>query len=382
MIYFDNSATTKMDPSVLQTYDAVCQNIWGNSSSLHSWGEKAFNLLEQSRKQIADLMDCYPDEIYFTSGGTESDNWAIKGTAMEKRPYGKHIITSSVEHAAVMNSMKHLEKMGFDVTYLPVDDEGRVSPEDVRKAIRKDTILVSIMAINNEIGTIQPIEEIAEILNDYPKIHFHVDSVQAIGKGVEKLIRNPRVDFLAFSGHKFHAPRGTGFMYKKRGRMVQPLIDGGGQEKNLRGGTENLPAIAGMAKALRLLMEDEDQKVAHQRAIKDRIYQHISQFDKVHIFSKNDETFAPHILCFTIDGVRGESIVHAFEKYDIYISTTSACSSKKGDIAGTLAAMKVPEKIATSAVRVSLDEHNTLEEADEFNHVFDKLYEEFKMINS
>lgn len=382
MIYFDNSATTQVDDQVLATYNKVSQDIWGNPSSLHAWGEQAFNLLEQSRKQIATLMQVFPDEIYFTSGGSEGDNWAIKGTAMEKRPYGKHLITSSVEHPAVLNTMAHLERLGFEVTYLPVDKNGRVSANDLEKAIRKDTILVSIMAINNEIGTIEPIDQIAQVLEKYPKIHFHVDAVQAIGKGVAQLLNNSRIDLMTFSGHKFHAPRGVGFMYKKRGRMIQPLIDGGGQEKGLRGGTENLPAIAGMAKALRLLLDNEDQKVKKQRQIKDKIYNHIKQFDKVHLFSKDDNSFAPHILCFTIDGVRGETIVHAFENYGIYISTTSACSSKKGTIAGTLDAMKVPEKIATSAVRISLDEHNTMAQADEFIQVFDQLYEKFKMINS
>lgn len=382
MIYFDNSATTKVDDQVLETYNKVSQNIWGNPSSLHAWGEKAFNLLEQSRKQIADLMHCNADEIYFTSGGSEGDNWAIKGTAMEKMPYGKHLITSSVEHPAVSNTMAHLEKMGFEVTYLPVDKEGRVSAKDLKAAIRKDTVLVSIMAINNEIGTIEPIDELAKVLEDYPKIHFHVDAVQAIGKGIDDLLANPRIDLMTFSGHKFHAPRGIGFMYKKRGRMIQPLIDGGGQEKALRGGTENLPAIAGMAKALRLLLDNETEKVAMQRKIKQKIYNHIVNFDKVHIFSQPTTQFAPHILCFTIDGVRGETIVHAFEKYGIYISTTSACSSKKGTIAGTLNAMHVPESIASSAVRISLDEHNTMAEAEEFIKVFDQLYEKFKMINS
>lgn len=382
MIYFDNSATTQVDDQVLATYNKVSQDIWGNPSSLHAWGEQAFNLLEQSRKQIATLMQVFPDEIYFTSGGSEGDNWAIKGTAMEKRPYGKHLITSSVEHPAVLNTMAHLERLGFEVTYLPVDKNGRVSATDLEKAIRKDTILVSIMAINNEIGTIEPIDQIAQVLEKYPKIHFHVDAVQAIGKGAAQFLNNSRIDLMTFSGHKFHAPRGVGFMYKKRGRMIQPLIDGGGQEKGLRGGTENLPAIVGMAKALRLLLDNEDQKVKKQRQIKDKIYNHIKQFDKVHLFSKDDNSFAPHILCFTIDGVRGETIVHAFENYGIYISTTSACSSKKGTIAGTLDAMKVPEKIATSAVRISLDEHNTMAQADEFIQVFDQLYEKFKMINS
>ena len=381
-MYFDNSATTKIDPQVLQTYQTVCEKVWGNPSSLHNLGEHAFNLLEQARKQVADLIGRKQDEIFFTSGGTESDNWAIKGTAIEKHIYGKHLITSSVEHPAVINTMKQLEKLGFEVTYLPVDKEGRVSCEDLRKAIRKDTILVSIMAVNNEVGSIQPIDEIAEVLKDYPKIHFHVDAVQAVGKGLGKMLKNERIDLMSFSGHKFHAPRGIGFMYKKEGRMIAPLLTGGGQEKNLRSGTENLPAIAAMAKALRLVVENEDEYSKRQQKIKEKIYDHVEKFDKAVIFSERDKNFAPHVLCFAIKGVRGETIVHAFEDNDIYISTTSACSSKKHTVSSTLSSIGIDDGIATSAVRVSLDENNTLEEAEEFNKVFDELYEKFQMINS
>lgn len=381
-MYFDNSATTKIDPQVLQTYQTVCEKVWGNPSSLHNLGEHAFNLLEQARKQVADLIGRKQDEIFFTSGGTESDNWAIKGTAIEKHIYGKHLITSSVEHPAVINTMRQLEKLGFEVTYLPVDKEGRVSCEDLRKAIRKDTILVSIMAVNNEVGSIQPIDEIAEVLKDYPKIHFHVDAVQAVGKGLGKMLKNERIDLMSFSGHKFHAPRGIGFMYKKEGRMIAPLLTGGGQEKNLRSGTENLPAIAAMAKALRLVVENEDEYSKRQQKIKEKIYDHVKKFDKAVIFSRRDKNFAPHVLCFAIKGVRGETIVHAFEDNDIYISTTSACSSKKHTVSSTLSSIGIDDGIATSAVRVSLDENNTLEEAEEFNKVFDELYEKFQMINS
>ena len=381
-MYFDNSATTKIDPQVLQTYQTVCEKVWGNPSSLHNLGEHAFNLLEQARKQVADLIGRKQDEIFFTSGGTESDNWAIKGTAIEKHIYGKHLITSSVEHPAVINTMRQLEKLGFEVTYLPVDKEGRVSCEDLRKAIRKDTILVSIMAVNNEVGSIQPIDEIAEVLKDYPKIHFHVDAVQAVGKGLGKMLKNERIDLMSFSGHKFHAPRGVGFMYKKEGRMIAPLLTGGGQEKNLRSGTENLPAIAAMAKALRLVVENEDEYSKRQQKIKEKIYDHVEKFDKAVIFSRRDKNFAPHVLCFAIKGVRGETIVHAFEDNDIYISTTSACSSKKHTVSSTLRSIGIDDGIATSAVRVSLDENNTLEEAEEFNKVFDELYEKFQMINS
>ena len=382
MIYFDNSATTKADPEVVSTYDKVSDKVWGNPSSLHQFGEEAFNLLEQSRKQIADLIGASQSEVLFTSGGSEGDNWVLKGTAIEKRQFGNHLITTAVEHPAIHNSMEQLKKLGFEVTYLPVDKHGRISIDDLKAAIRPTTILVSIMAVNNEIGTIQPLKEAAEVLKDYPKIHFHIDAVQGIGKGIQDLIMNDRVDIVTFSGHKFHAPRGIGFIYARRGRKIAPLIDGGGQERALRGGTENLPAIAAMAKALRLLLTDEKQKVANEAAIKQRIFDHVKKFPLVTTFSEDNAGFAPHILCFAIQGVRGETIVHAFEEQGIYISTTSACSSKKHVPSSTLSAMHVPEDISTSAIRISLDDHNTLAEADEFNKVFDKLYDKFKLLSA
>lgn len=382
MIYFDNSATTKVYPEVLTTYTKVSEAIWGNPSSLHKMGEDAYNLLEQSRAQIAELLGCQKEEIFFTSGGTEGDNWAIKGTALEKGIYGKHLITTQVEHPAVLNSMKQLEKLGFEVTYLPVDENGRVSVLDLKQALRKDTILVSVMAVNNEVGTIQPLKEIARVLADHPKVHFHVDAVQAVGKGLTDLIMDERVDLVTFSGHKFHAPRGVGFLYKKAGRKLAPLLSGGGQEKNLRSSTENLPAIAAMAKALRLLLENETKNVAHEQAIRQKIFEHLQAFDKVTLFSQLDDKFAPHILCFAIAGVRGETIVHAFEDQGVFISTTSACSSKKGQVSSTLHAMQVDDKIATSAVRVSLDENNTMAQADKFNQIFDDIYQKFLKINS
>ena len=380
MIYFDNSATTKISPEVFATYDTVSQKIWGNPSSLHNFGEEAWNLLEQARQQVAKLFGVKASEIIFTSGGSEGDNWVIKGTAFAKRRFGKHIITTAVEHAAVRNSMAQLEELGFNVTYLPVDSEGRINPADVKAALRPDTILVSIMAVNNEIGTVQPIKEVGEILKDYPNVHYMVDAVQAIGKGLDSAIFSDRVDFATFSGHKFHAPRGTGFVYMKSGRKIAPLISGGGQERTLRSGTENTPGDVAMARAIRLVKENEQRAVQQEQAIKERIYDHLKKFDHVKIFSGRDQGFAPHILCFAIVGVRGETIVHAFEEQGIYISTTSACSSKKHAEAGTLAAMKAPENEATSAVRISLGDQNTIEEADKFNQVFDNLYAGFKKI--
>ncbi|MCD5466260.1 cysteine desulfurase [Lactobacillus delbrueckii subsp. bulgaricus] len=381
MIYFDNSATTKMAPEALETYSQVVTKIWGNPSSLHNLGDRAHGLLEASRKQVADLLGVNTDEIYFTSGGTESNNTAIKGTAWAKREFGKHIITSSVEHASVANTFTELENLGFRVTRLPVDKEGRVNPEDLKAALDKDTTLVSIMGVNNEIGTIQPIKEISEILADYPNIHFHVDNVQALGKGIWDQVFTSRVDMMSFSSHKFHGPRGIGILYKKRGRMLMPLCEGGGQEKGLRSGTENLAAIAAMAKAFRLLLTDEKEKADREYAIKEKISKYLAGKPGIHIFSPLKADFAPHILCFALEGIRGETLVHTLEDQDIYISTTSACASKKADEASTLVAMKTPDAIATSAVRLSFDESNTLEEADEFIAAFDEIYQHFAKIN-
>lgn len=381
MIYFDNSATTKMAPEALETYSQVVTKIWGNPSSLHKLGDRAHGLLEASRKQVADLLGVNTDEIYFTSGGTESNNTAIKGTAWAKREFGKHIITSSVEHASVANTFTELENLGFRVTRLPVDKEGRVNPEDLKAALDKDTTLVSIMGVNNEIGTIQPIKEISEILADYPNIHFHVDNIQALGKGIWDQVFTSRVDMISFSSHKFHGPRGIGILYKKRGRMLMPLCEGGGQEKGLRSGTENLAAIAAMAKAARLLLTDEKEKADREYAIKEKISKYLAGKPGIHIFSPLKADFAPHILCFALEGIRGETLVHTLEDQDIYISTTSACASKKADEASTLVAMKTPDAIATSAVRLSFDESNTLEEADEFIAAFDEIYQHFAKIN-
>ncbi|MBT8823339.1 aminotransferase V [Lactobacillus delbrueckii subsp. bulgaricus] len=381
MIYFDNSATTKMAPKALETYSQVVTKIWGNPSSLHKLGDRAHGLLEASRKQVADLLGVNTDEIYFTSGGTESNNTAIKGTAWAKREFGKHIITSSVEHASVANAFTELENLGFRVTRLPVDKEGRVNPEDLKAALDKDTTLVSIMGVNNEIGTIQPIKEISEILADYPNIHFHVDNVQALGKGIWDQVFTSRVDMMSFSSHKFHGPRGIGILYKKRGRMLMPLCEGGGQEKGLRSGTENLAAIAAMAKAARLLLTDEKEKADREYAIKEKISKYLAGKPGIHIFSPLKADFAPHILCFALEGIRGETLVHTLEDQGIYISTTSACASKKADEASTLVAMKTPDAIATSAVRLSFDESNTLEEADEFIAAFDEIYQHFSKIN-
>lgn len=380
MIYFDNSATTMPYQEALLTYQEVATKIFGNPSSLHNLGEKSTRILNASRQQIADLLGKSSEEIFFTSGGTESDNWAIKGTAFEKAPYGKHIIVSDVEHPAVKESALWLKEQGFDLDFAPVDARGFVAVDKLASLIRSDTILVSIMAVNNEIGAIQPIQEISDLLADKPTITFHVDAVQAIGKVPVATYLTDRVDLASFSGHKFHAVRGVGILYKKAGRRIAPLLTGGGQESDLRSTTENVAGIAAMAKALRLSLDKEAQSLPRIAKMKQIIADELANYPDITVFSGTGEDFAPNILTFGIKGVRGEVVVHAFEEHDIYISTTSACSSKAGKPAGTLIAMGVPTKIAQTAVRISLDDDNDMSQVEQFLTIFKQVYEKTKKV--
>jgi cysteine desulfurase len=380
LIYFDNSATTAIYPQALDTYIKVSQRIIGNPSSLHDLGNQANRLLEQSRMQIAELLHVSAEEIFFTSGGTEGDNWVLKGTAIAKKTYGNHLIISGIEHPAVRESAEQLEELGFDVSIAPVTKEGFVDVPALEKLIRKETILVSVMAVNNEIGSIQPIKQIAECLEAHPKIHFHVDAVQAIAKVDQQEWLPARVDFATFSAHKFHGPRGVGFIYWKKGRKLAPLLTGGGQEKNQRSSTENLPAIVAMSKALRLALEQKAARPNHVALLRKYLAEALAEYENVTIFS-GEAGFAPHILCFSLKGIRGEVMVHAFEEKQIYLSTTSACSSRKKMASSTLHAMHVPNDLATTAVRVSLDESNTMAEVEQFLIVFNQLYQKFSKIN-
>lgn len=380
MIYFDNAATTAPYPEVLQTYQEVASKVMGNPSSLHELGTQAKKLLEASRKQIADLLGKSADEIFFTSGGTESDNWAIKGIAFEKAVYGRHIIISAIEHPAVKESAKWLVSQGFTVDIAPVTKAGFLDLSVLADLLRPDTILVSVMAVNNEIGAIQPIEELAQLLADKPTISLHVDAVQALGKLSVASFLPERVDFASFSGHKFHGLRGLGFLYKKRGKKISPLLTGGGQESDLRSTTENLPAIVATAKALRLTLTKFDQ-LAQVSSLRDYLLEQLATFADVTIFS-GQANFAPNIVTFGLKGVRGEVLVHAFEEQGIYISTTSACSSKAGKPAGTLLAMGVPLALAQTAVRVSLDLDNTRAEVERFIAVFHTIYEQTRKVRS
>lgn len=379
MIYFDNSATTRPYPEALETYMQVASKILGNPSSLHRLGDQATRILDASRQQIADLIGKKSDEIFFTSGGTEGDNWIIKGVAFEKTQFGKHIIVSAIEHPAVKESALWLKAQGFEVDFAPVDNKGFVDVEALEDLIRPDTTLVSIMAVNNEIGSVQPIEAISKLLADKPTISFHVDAVQALAKIPTEKYLTERVDCATFSSHKFHGVRGVGFVYIKSGKKITPLLTGGGQERDYRSTTENVAGIAATAKALRLSMEKLDifrSKTGQMKAV---IRQALLDYPDIFVFS-DEEDFAPHILTFGIKGVRGEVIVHAFEDYDIFISTTSACSSKAGKPAGTLIAMGVDKDKAQSAVRLSLDLENDMSQVEQFLTKLKLIYNQTRKV--
>ena len=380
MIYFDHSATSPIYPEVLNTYVQTSQRIMGNPSSLHELGNQANRLLQQARKQIADLLSVTPGEIYFTSGGTEGNNWVMKGTAIEKRQFGKHLILSSIEHPSVRETAKQLETLGFEVSFAPVTNQGFVDVQALGQLIKKETILVSVMAVNNEIGAIQPIQEISQLLENYPKIHFHVDSVQAIGHVAQDKWLTSRVDFATFSAHKFHGPRGVGFIYWRQGRKLAPLLTGGGQENNERSSTENIAGIVAMARSLRIVFEKNLATPTHVLQLRKYLYDALSQYKKVTLFSQ-ETTFASHILCFGLKGIRGEVLIHALEQKQIFLSTTSACSSRKQPKYSTLSQMGVPSVSATTAVRISLDQSNTIAEVEQFLIVFHHLYQKFDKIS-
>ncbi len=380
MIYFDNSATTKIAPEALQTMTQVMQTYYGNPSSLHKLGTEASKLLNSARKQVADLLGAQSTEIFFTSGGTESNNWAIKGTAMEKLKYhGNHIIVSSVEHPSVRNTMETLSQNGFEITYLPADKLGKVHVEDVAAAIKETTILVSVMAVNNEIGAIQPIAEIGDLLEKYPTIHYHVDGVQSVGT-FEKPLIHDRVDLMSFSAHKFNGPRGIGILYKKQNRLIGHLLDGGGQEMGQRSTTENLAGIAATAKVLRMALAEAKDVKAKEVAMQDKLRAFFAEHtDLVQVFSPEDA--AAHVLCFALKGVRGEVMVHALEDEDIFVSTTSACSSRAvNNSSSTLGAMKVDPVWAKQAIRLSFGKDNTMAEVNQFIDVYTKLMKKFERI--
>lgn len=377
MIYFDNSATTKPYPEVLQSYVTVAGKYFGNPSSIHSLGGEAEHLLTQSRTLVAQLLHVKPSEIIFTSGGTEGNNLAIKGIAMKNRSRGKHIITTNIEHASVFEAYKQLEELGFEVTYLPVNEHGVVSVQDVKQAIRDETILVSMIHVNNETGAIQPITEVGELLTNYPKIRFHVDHVQGIGK-VPLDFHASHIDLCSISGHKFHSVKGTGLLYVRDGVRLDPLLSGGQQELRYRSGTENLPGIVAMVKAARMTMEHMNEKITHLQTLQAELIRFFESMEGVTINTSLQHA-APHILNVSFVGLKPEVVVHALEEHEVYVSTKSACSSKANEVSRVLVSMGLPYDVGASAIRISLAPENTMEEVKQFEDIIKetlpKLYE-------
>lgn len=364
MIYLDNSATTKPYAEAMDTYRMVAEQFFANPSSLHKLGGKSEALLSRSREQAASLLGVDKKEIVFTSGGTEGNNLAIKGAALAYRGRGRHLITTSVEHASALNAFGQLENLGFEVTYLPVDHEGRVSFDDFKRAYREDTILVSVMHVNNEVGTIQPIREIGEFLKARPTTVFHVDHVQGFAK-VPLRLAESGIDLCTISGHKFHGPKGTGILYVRNGTLLDPLFAGGGQENQRRSGTENLPGICGMVRALRMTLERENEGILHLTALQKRLRDGLPQIGGTVIHTPQSGA-APHIVNVSLKGIKAEVLVHALEENDIFVSTKSACSSKDDEASGVLLAMGVPEDEAKEAIRISTAFETTAEEIDAF----------------
>lgn len=377
MIYFDNSATTKPFDEVVEAYVKVNQEFYGNASSLHNFGGKAEQLITKARTQIADLVGVKPEEIFFTSGGTEGNNLAIKGTALKYKRRGNHIITTMIEHPSVKQPCMQLEEMGFQITYVPVDEHGIVSVADIESALTDQTILVSVMHVNNEVGVIQPIKDIGRMLTKYSKVLFHVDNVQGVGK-VPLDLYDAAIDLCTFSAHKFHGLKGTGFMFKRNGIRLDPLISGGNQESKLRSGTENTGGIVAMAKALRMTELIRIQKEETLASIRNYLLGELHVFPEVCIHTP--VVAAPHIINFSAKGYKGEVLVHALEEEGIILSTTSACSSKEQIPSSTLKAMGVSEDMAFGAIRISLSYENTMEEAILFIKTLKKIFQRLNTV--
>ena len=362
--YFDNSATTKVLDCVKDAVvDAMCVN-YGNAAAKHRKGVEAENLIREAKKAIADTLKVQEKEILFTSGGTESNNTALIGTALANRRAGKHLITTGVEHPSIYNTMSFLEDMGFEVTYLPVDHLGHISLEDLEKAIREDTILVSVMYVNNEVGAVEPIEAISQcIKKKNPKTLFHVDAIQAYGK-YKIRPKKQGIDLLSVSGHKIHAPKGVGFLYIRDGVKIRPILFGGGQQKGMRSGTENVPGCVGLGVAAREAYKDFDARIEKLYTLREHLIAGLKPLGGVTINGSEDRTNAPQIVSASFEGVRSEVLLHALEDKGVYVSSGSACSSNHPGISGTLKGIGVKKELLDSTIRFSLGDLNTEEEVN------------------
>ena len=363
MIYLDYVATTPLRPEVLTTYNNLLEKYFFNADSIYDKGIEVNRLMEHSRKLISEMLKVKEDELIFTSCGSESNNLAIKGVAFQYQNRGKHIITTAIEHSSVYETCKELEKtFGFEVTYLKVDQKGRISLQELQDSIRDDTILVSIMYVNNEIGVINPIEEIKQIVKKYDKIKLHFDMVQALGK---LPINLTDVDLASFSAHKIYGLKGSGLLFKRRSTTIVPLINGGQQEFGLRGGTSNACSNIVFAKTLRLALEDFDNKAKHIKMINSYARKCLNQIEGV-IINSDETCCISSILNFSCPGYKPEFILHDLESEEIYLSTRSACSSKSENISRIMAQLNLDKEIASSALRISFGEHTTIEDIDKF----------------
>lgn len=381
-VYLDNSATTRVLPEVAQLMTKVMCDDYGNPSSMHRKGVEAESYIRYAKETLARLLKVSEKEIIFTSGGTEADNMALIGCAMANMRRGRHLITTRIEHPAVLQTMNYLESQGFQVTYLPVDKTGRVRLEDLQRAIRPDTILVSMMYVNNEIGSLQPIAEAGSLIKRMnPGILLHVDAVQGFGK-FKIYPKKLNVDLLSVSSHKIHGPKGEGFLYVGEKVKILPISYGGGQQKNMRSGTENVPGIAGMAKAAELLYEHLDEEVDRLYGLKEYFIKGITALEGIQVngLIPGDEDChgtAPHVVSVSVAGVRSEVLLHALEDKGIYISAGSACASNKPQTSETLKAIGLQREYWDSTIRFSFSVLTTKEEID---YTLQVLYEMIPML--
>ena len=362
--YLDNSATTRCSAKAAEMVMKVMREDFGNPSALHTKGVEAEHYGKEARAFFAKNLKVDEKEICFTSGGTESNNLALIGTAMANRRAGNHLITTSVEHASVDNTMKYLEEQGFRVTYLPVDEYGVVSLEALKEALCPETILVSVMYVNNEVGAVQPVDEIARIVKEYnPNTIFHVDAIQAYGK-YRIYPKKEGIDLLSVSGHKIHGPKGTGFLYVNSKVKIHSIVFGGGQQKGLRSGTENVPGIAGMAEAAAECYENLEEKIDRLYALKDRFVSQVSALEGTKVNGHTGRDSAPQIVSVSFRDVRSEVLLHALEEKGIYVSAGSACSSNKPSVSRTLKNMEIDKELLGSTLRFSFCFDTTEEEID------------------
>ena len=369
--YLDNSATTRCYKEVADIVAKTMTEDFGNPSAMHLKGVEAENYVKEAASIIAKTLKVQEKEIFFTSGGTESDNLALIGAARANRRAGNHLITSGIEHPAIINTMRYLEEEGFRVTFLPVDRYGRIQLSALKEALCEETILVSVMYVNNEVGSVQPVAEAAGIVKAYNRnILFHVDAVQGFGK-YRIYPKKLKVDMVSVSGHKIHGPKGIGVLYIDSNVKIRPIVFGGEQQKNVRSGTENVPGIAGIGLAARLVYENLDEKVERMRCLKEHFIEGVTRIENTTIHGLYDATSAPHIISVGFAGIRSEVLLHALEEKGIYVSSGSACASNHPQVSGVLKGIGAGQEFLDATLRFSLSEFTTLEEID---YTLDTLY--------